>query len=536
MKLHTSVHPNFLSRLSQSLFALLILVALSASAESSSTSKTLLPGTRFATESFVCDSGKSGPTVMIVGGVHGNEPAGAYAAESIRQWPLLKGKLVIVPRANVPTLLANKRYTPQLETNLSNLNRNYPCAGQNEGPRGEQANAIWDLAKQHKPDWMLDLHEGFDFHQLNNNSVGSSVINFPHPKGKVAADLMLAAINRQITEEKLKFVRRDMPIDGSLARAAGEHLGIPAMTVETTSKQPLEKRVAQQELLVHTLLAHLGMVSGPVPARQPIGNLTNFDLTWTAQPAAPPSAVQTIAPSKVRVALYKGPGTGGKGPPNLLKALTAPPATSITEVSPEEIQSGVLTNFHVVIFAGGSGSKEAEAIGEVGRSNVVNFIANGGGYVGICAGAYLCTAGYPWSLKVLNVKTVSPKWQRGRGQLKIELTATGKKILGETESQLDVVYANGPVVKPAELPHLPDYETLAYFRSEFSSNGAPAGVQINSPALIAAPFQKGRVVFCSPHPEQTAGLEHLIPRAVTWAARAESDAEKIISKEPKAEQ
>lgn len=98
---------------------------------------------------------------------------------------------------------------------------------------------------------------------------------------------------------------------------------------------------------------------------------------------------------RLRVALYKGPGTGGAGPPNLMNRLNHPPESSITEISPEEIQKNVLTNYDVVIFGGGSGSKEAAAIGEVGRSNVVQFVSNGGGYVGICAGAYLATSGYP---------------------------------------------------------------------------------------------------------------------------------------------
>ena len=38
-------------------------------------------GTEWETEFYVVDSGIAGPTVLIVGGVHGNEPAGyrAYA-------------------------------------------------------------------------------------------------------------------------------------------------------------------------------------------------------------------------------------------------------------------------------------------------------------------------------------------------------------------------------------------------------------------------------------------------------------------------
>jgi predicted deacylase len=471
------------------------------------TTNILLPGTRFETGCYMIDAGRPGPTVFIVGGVHGNEPAGAVAAEGIRHWPIQKGRLLVIPRANVPGLEANKRLIPGLETNVSNLNRNYPRAGQpDHEARGELAQAIWKIATDNKVDWVLDLHEGYDFHQLNEKSVGSSIICFPLAEGQAAADEMLAAVNATITNTQIQFVRREMPIDGSLARAAGEHLHVPGMTLETTTKQPMEKRVQQHHLAVQTLLARLGMMEASAAS-------TAAKRVPDADPAAAPLKLQPI-----RVALYKGPGTGGKGPPELLKKLNAPNApTALTEVSPDDIRAGVLTNFDVVIFAGGSGSAEAKAIGEEGRAEVEKFVGHGGGYVGICAGAYLATAGYPWSLKIINAKTLSPKWQRGRAVLKMELTPEGAGILGGA-TNVDVVYHQGPVVGPANDPNLPPYLPLAYFRTEVASNDTPKGIMINSPAIFAGQFKQGKVVCISPHPEQTAGLEYIVPQAVSWVS------------------
>jgi len=495
---------------SRLLFALLVfsaqlanLPAGAAEINSSTTTKALLlPGTRFATESYIIDSGQAGPTVMIVGGVHGNEPAGAQAAESIRRWPIQKGRLIVIPRANVPGLQANKRLIPGLETNLSNLNRNYPRADQTDNEaRGELAQAIWKIATENKPDWVIDLHEGYDFHQLNDKSVGSSIICFPLPAGQEAAKLMLKAVNDSITNAELKFVMRNLPIDGSLARAAGEHLHVPGMTLETTDKQPMELRVHEHETMVHELLAYLGMMSDQPVVNKSIGAARNGSLRTHG---------------RTRVALYKGPGTGGNGPPDLMKQLNVPNApTSLVEVTPKEIQSGVLTNFDVVIFAGGSGSKEAEALGEGGRAEVEKFVGNGGGYIGICAGAYLATSGYPWSLHIINARTLSPKWQRGRAVLKMELTTNGEEIIGGP-TNLDVLYHQGPVVGPASAPDLPAYVPLAFFRTEVSSNGTPRGIMVNSPAIFAGQFKQGRVVCISPHPEQTAGLDYIVPHAVKW--------------------
>ena len=483
----------------------------------------LLSGSRFATHYYVHDTGQSGPTVFIVGGAHGNEPAGAAAAETIRNWPIAKGRLVVLPRANVPALAAGKRNTPNLNTNLSNLNRNYPRAGTNEPPRGEIASAIWNLALEYQPDWVLDLHEGFDFNQVNEKSVGSSVICFPIEKGTIAADLMLAAVNETISAPELKFVRRNLPIDGSLARAGGEHLRVPAMTLETTSKQPMEKRIRQHEIMVHRLLCHVGMMGGDLPAATAVADVSG-PKTRTA------NSDTSVA---IRVALYKGPGTGGAGPPSLMKRLDNAPRSSIVQITPEEIRSGALTNFDVVIFGGGSGSKEAAGIGETGREEVKKFVANGGGYIGICAGAYLATSGYPWSLGLVNARTVSPKWQRGRTQVKLELTEDGGKILGEIPGWFDCKYANGPIVKPDTQTNLPPFETLAYFRTEVSSNGSPVGVMINSPAIFGGQYQQGRVLCVSPHPEQTPGLEDMVPRAINWVAPREKFG--IAKPSPKAE-
>lgn len=478
----------------------LLTLGLSGARAVSITTNELLGGTRFATPLYVHDSGQPGPTVIIVGGVHGNEPAGAAAAEAIRHWPLRSGKLVIIPRANVPGLAANARRMPGVDTNHADLNRNYPRAGQREETRGEVATAIWQVVRQHHPDWLLDLHEGFDFHKVNSRSVGSTVISARDERSRAAGQLMVDAVNADIADAEREFTLVHQPIDGSLARAAVEHLKIPGFTLETTTKnQPLTKRVAQHETMVRALLAHLNMVDAAAP---------------TSPAARPP----VVPEAKIRIALYRGPGAGGAGPSNLLARLNRPPETGIVPVSPAEVASGVLTNFDVVIFPGGSASRQAEAIGEEGREEVRKFVARGGGYIGICAGAYLATSGYPWSLKIINAKTISPQWRRGVGPVQMELSEAGGSILGAREGPFSVRYANGPIVEPAGVATLPPFTTLAWFRSELAENDTPVGIMLNSPAIFSGVFQNGRVVCVSPHPESTAGLEDMIPHAVNWVA------------------
>jgi Biotin-protein ligase, N terminal len=246
--------------------------------------------------------------------------------------------------------------------------------------------------------------------------------------------------------------------------------------------------------------------------------LTVLFTAWTTQAIADNQNKSQTSPTKIKVALYKGPGTGGNGPPDLMNTLNAPAApTLLEEISPDQIRAGALTNFDVVIFAGGSGSQEAKAIGEVGRAQIEEFVGHGGGYVGICAGAYLATDGYPWSLHLVNARTLSPKWQRGRAVLKMELTPAGAEIFGG-QTNVDVLYHQGPVVGPANSTNLPPYEPLAVFRTEVASNDTPKGIMINSPAIFAGVYKNGKVICISPHPEQTDGLEYIAKQAVRWVA------------------
>ena len=467
-------------------------------------------GTPAATPYYVRDSRVAGPTVVITGGVHGDEPAGAYAADQIRHWPVKRGKLVVLPCANVVALEAGKRLTPHEDTALNNLNRDFPKAKENGPARGALATALWEFVRQQKPAWFIDLHEGGDFSGLTNKSVGSSVIVFPTPEGKVAAAAMHAAVNATITNNSFYFTLRETPIDGSLSRAAGTHLGAHAMILETTSKlQALSTRARQHRIMAHTLLKHLDMIDASVTPE------------WMTDHAA---RIGT------RVALYDAGGTGGVGAQRVGEQLGKQPNTIVVRVCGSDIRGGALDQFNVVIVPGGSGGKEAAAIGEDGRARTRKFVEDGGGYIGICAGAYLATSGFSWGLRILDAKTASPKWERGHATVKLELTDKGRQILGNIQGAFDCKYANGPILSPAHVELLPEYEVLAFFRSEVAEHNTPPGIMVNSPAIVAGRCGKGRVICSSPHPEQTKGLEEFIPRAVKWAVSRDGAADKEASK------
>lgn len=217
-----------------------------------------------------------------------------------------------------------------------------------------------------------------------------------------------------------------------------------------------------------------------------------------------------------KIALYDDSGSGGKGIPAVQSILSAP-KFDVTPLNAEDIRQGKLTGYDAVIFTGGSGSKQAATLQTSGVDEVRKFVEAGGGYLGICAGAYLACDGFSWSAKMLNARTVSQKWRRGEGEVQIELTPEGKKILGENFTGLmPCRYANGPIIKPAGNADMPDFQPLAYFRTELAENDTPVGAMTGAPAIVASTFGKGKIITMSPHPEQTQPLNDMVVHAVQW--------------------
>ncbi len=224
----------------------------------------------------------------------------------------------------------------------------------------------------------------------------------------------------------------------------------------------------------------------------------------------------------IKIAVYDDKGAAGKGIPRVTEIAGKTADLKVTRLKGADIAAGGLKGYDLVMFTGGSGSAEAGGLGEKGREEVRAFVREGGGYVGICAGAYLACTGYEWGVGVLNAKTVSPKWRRGQGEVKIAGEAFGEKL-----SDRGIRYSNGPIIKADVRKDMPEFETLIAFRTELAENDTPVGVMVNAPAMVRSTYGLGRVFTSSPHPEQTEGLEPLVEKAMRWAARSKGPTEEL---------
>lgn len=486
------------------------LLASPAQAEGQRHSGLIAEHTKWENPYYITDSNADGPTLLIAAGLHGNEPAGCRAAEQIRHWPIQRGKLIVVPRTNTLGLEQCTRWLPGEPDETRNANRNFPKTDEPNEARSVPVRALWEFIQEQRPDWVVDLHEGFDFHVANPKSDGSSIIYFDTPEMQTIAAKIDAAVNVTIAEPDRKIVRlsKSGPVNGGLVRAAIERLGAKGFCFETTYRnQPLSTRTRQHRVMVHCLMRELGMVGdGGVDV------MTGTDDS-----------------SRIRVALYDADGTSDRAVRNLDRVLQSQSPFVLHHVGAADLLTRTLSQFDAVIFPGGSGSKEAAAIGQQGRRAVRNFVESGGGYVGICAGAYLATAKYDWSLALVNANTFTGKrdipgvgvksmWFRGSGNVDMELTDEGRRVLGAVPSPVQVRYVNGPILSPADKGDLPEYLPLATFVTEISKYEPQKGTMVDTPAIVAAQFGRGRAIAISPHPEATPGLESLVRRAVAWAA------------------
>jgi len=219
-----------------------------------------------------------GPTVMILGGIHGNEPGAYLSADLYTNVKLKRGNLIIVPRANFRSILDNQRGSG------GDMNRKFA-----ETPLSDPEKSIVDILKSlmAESDALLTLHDGSGFFRpewvspaLNPHRYGQSIIadaaTYTSPaSGKTIplqhyAEQVLREVNKEITDpqQAFHFLNMRTASENSLYKEhrksatyyALMELGIPAFCIETSHNLPnLESKVYQHNMVVNAFLNLFGV-------------------------------------------------------------------------------------------------------------------------------------------------------------------------------------------------------------------------------------------------------------------------------------
>jgi putative intracellular protease/amidase len=289
---------------------------------------------------------------------------------------------------------------------------------------------------------------------------------------------------------------------------------------------------AGDERLVGATVGELHVTfAAPVPLSRRFRwtRLMTFELLSALESAPPREALAMAMPgSGEALALYDCEGVGGAGPRQLERIVNEVPfGMTVTPVSPEDIREGVLPLFRGVLFPGGGGRSIALALGPEGQEEVRRFVDAGGGYVGICAGAYLATCRIDEYLKMVGAFHGQP-WRKGGGMVQVELTPEGRAIFGDEFAAFETRYNNGPILVHEEglAPEgdFPAINVLAHFRSATNRpDGTESVEMIDQAAIVTSDYGQGRVLLISPHPETHERLFPMVARGIQWAVGRESN-------------
>ncbi len=209
-----------------------------------------------------------------------------------------------------------------------------------------------------------------------------------------------------------------------------------------------------------------------------------------------------------------------------------------TILSASDIINGALVNngYDLLILPPGSGTGEASELGSDGAVKVAEFLVDGGGLIGVCAGAYAVIKGYndPTTQIQLVDATLKnwPTWWLGVGIVHVKVTSTNPVVYGFKDG-FNAIYWNGPILVPYDLGEnttlgidVPPYDELVRYVSTSHEDGAFSygwgdlnqsyvdSVMSNGSAVTFSWYGKGKIVLFSFHPELLSGDLSYAPNSI----------------------
>lgn len=224
---------------------------------------------------------KPGKTIMLIGGIQGDEPGGYLTADLYADINLKQGNLIVVPRANFYSILLNQR-----DGLTGDMNRKFgPRTAAEKNMEQEIVSILKKLIGQ--ADCLINLHEGSGYYSPvwknemeNPQRFGQSIIfdaatYFGEKKQKLIdlegiARRVLEKVNPQIENRRYHFrannhntvsektTHREQRL--SATYYALTQANIPAFGVETSKFiRNNEEKVALHKLVVNTFMEEFGI-------------------------------------------------------------------------------------------------------------------------------------------------------------------------------------------------------------------------------------------------------------------------------------
>ena len=213
--------------------------------------------------------------------------------------------------------------------------------------------------------------------------------------------------------------------------------------------------------------------------------------------------------SDVDVAYYNGDGAWSISE-TILSNMTEWMGCSFTTVRGQDIQDGCLDDYDVLMWPGGHYPAYWDEVGLEGKAEIQEFVSEGGGYLGICAGAYYAAdymvwmddAAYPPpDYKVegdeLNLDLfpgvahgpifeIADRPDPGWAMTEINIVDQTHPITESMPNPMTMLYAGGPYLEPYD-------NASVSILGEYDITGTAA--------IVACAYEEGRVFLIGPHGE-----------------------------------
>jgi glutamine amidotransferase-like uncharacterized protein len=238
--------------------------------------------------------------------------------------------------------------------------------------------------------------------------------------------------------------------------------------------------------------------------------------------------------SNVDVAYYNGEGAWGTEE-IVLSHMTEWMGCSFTTVRGQDIQDGCLDDYDVLMWPGGHYPAYWEEVGLVGKAEIQEFVSRGGGYLGICAGAYYAADYVVW---MDDDAYPPPEYKVDGEELNLDLfpgVAWGpifeiadRPEPGWAMTEINLVDQTHPITES-----MPNPMTMLYYGGPYLEPYEDASVSIlgqydvtGTAAIVACEYGDGRVFLIGPHGEIEEGNDrdgHEFPPDIPEPDDVESD-------------
>ena len=206
-----------------------------------------------------------GNTLLIIGSVHGNEPAGHYALKILKkkldtkQIEVTNGKLILIPNPNFCGIKYNYRHAP----GDKDINRGFPKSLTEES-HTENNKKIVDYISKTNPDIILDFHEAWSYYKMKGGSYGSTIIIQKNQNQHIVSKCV-KRLNKTISNNSKKWsIVTDFQNNPGSLRHYCNIIKKQYVLVETSGQlnvQKLDKRINQNMTIINTFLKMLHIIN-----------------------------------------------------------------------------------------------------------------------------------------------------------------------------------------------------------------------------------------------------------------------------------